>query len=230
MNNNNLPIDSTTDETNNSNDSICKDMDSNTKKALDGIVAYFGKYQEIMYKVFTTSQNMSSEINQIKKDIFDEIFITYHEESMRYILYIIDNIQKKYTLKYFLALADFIDLIYQNAFYDIFAVKFQELEIVDQNKIKEAHLMIFNLIVYVEHIKYCLYEQLEAKAPNNQAVKNTLIKRKSNSLLRINVCANLLENYPRINNKELDYMNIIDKYKIFTKNLDFNNKFFKEIN
>ena len=52
--------------------------------------------------------------------------IYYHEEVMKNIVYIIDTIQQKYTFAYFLALPDFIDLIYQNAFYDIFAVKFQD--------------------------------------------------------------------------------------------------------
>ena len=89
-------------------------IDDKTKIALNGIVSFFPEYQEVMYKLFTTSQNMSNEINQIKRTIFDEILITYHEEAMQYILYIIDNIQKKYTSKYFLALADFVDLIYQN--------------------------------------------------------------------------------------------------------------------
>ena len=79
-----------------------------------------------------------------------------------------------------MAIADFIDLVYQNAFYDIFATKFQELELIEPEKIKEAHLNIFNLIIYVEHIKYKLYEELESKAPKNQAVLNTLKKRKSN--------------------------------------------------
>ena len=205
-------------------------IDDKTKIALNGIVSFFPEYQEVMYKLFTTSQNMSNEINQIKRTIFDEILITYHEEAMQYILYIIDNIQKKYTSKYFLALADFVDLIYQNSFYDIFAMKFQELEIVDPEKIKEKHLMIFNLMVYVEHIKYKLYEQLEADTFNNQAVKNTLTKRKNNALFRINVCANLLENYPRITNKNYDYIAVIEKYGVFAKNPDFTDKFFKEIN
>jgi hypothetical protein len=209
---------------------ICKNMDSHTQNAMDQLVNYFSQYQEIMFKVFTTSQNMSFEINQLKKNIFEQILITFHEESMQYILYIVDSIQKKYKLKYFLALADFLDLIYQNAFYDVFSVKFQELEIIDSNKIKEAHLIIFNLIVYVEHIKYCLYEQLENKVPNdNNVIKNTLSKRKSNCLLRINVCVNLLNNYPRISNKDFDYLNIIQKYDIFKKNPNFTDKFFKEI-
>ena len=206
------------------------DMDDNTKIALNGFVSFFPDYQEIMYKLFTTSQNMSTEINQMRRTIFDEILITYHEETMQNILYIIDNIQKKYTPKYFLALADFIDLIFQNAFYDIFAMKFQELEIVDPDKIKEKHLLIFNLIVYAEHIKYKLYEQLESNTVNNQAIKNTLAKRKNNSLFRINVCVNLLENHPRISNKNYDYIATIDKYGIFSKNPEFTDKFFKEIN
>jgi len=213
-----------------SSEIVNKDMDDNTKIALNGIVSFFPEYQDVMYKLFTTSQNMSGEINQIRQTIFDEILITYHEEAMEHILYIIDNIQQKYTPKYFLALADFIDLIYQNAFYDIFAMKFQELEIMDPDKIKEKHLLIFNLIVYVEHIKYKLYEQLESKTLNNQAIKNTLIKRKNNALFRINVCANLLESYPRISDKEYDYIVTIDKYKIFAKNPEFTDKFFKEIN
>jgi hypothetical protein len=85
-------------------------------------------------------------------------------------------------------------------------------------------------MVYVEHIKYKLYEQLESTVPDNQAVKNTLIKRKTNSLLRINVCVNLLENYPRINDKEYDYLDTIEKYGVFVRNMDFVDKFFKEIN
>ena len=205
-------------------------MDNNTKIALNGIVSFFPEYQDIMYRLFTTGQNVSSEINQLRKTIFDEILITYHEDAMENILYIIDNIQQKYTPKYFLAIPDFIDLIYQNAFYDVFAMKFQELEIVDPDKIRDKHLYIFNLMVYVEHIKYKLYEQLEATAPDNKVVKTTLIKRKANSLLRINVCVNLLENYPRINDKEYDYLDTIEKYGIFVKDVDFVDKFFKEIN
>lgn len=207
-----------------------KNMNDDTKNALTGIVSFFPEFQEVMYKLFTTKQNMSIEINQIKRTIFDNFLITYHEEVMQHILYIIDNIQQKYTSKYYLALADFIDLIYQNAFYDIFAVKLQEMEIMSPDEIKETHLLIFNLIVYVEHIKYKLYEQLESGGLNNQAVKNTLIKRKNNNLSRINVCVNLLEKYPRINNKDYDYITIIDKYKIFVKNPEFIDKFFKEIN
>jgi hypothetical protein len=206
------------------------EMDNNTKNAMNGIISFFPKYQEIMYKVFTTSQNMSNQINKIKKTIFDEILINYHEESMEHILYIIDMIQQKYKPMYFLALADFIDLIYQNAFYDIFAIKFQELEIMEPEKIKEKHLKIFNLIVYVEHIKYNLYEQLENKMLNNKAIKNTLIKRKNNTLFRTNVCVNLLENYPRISDEKFDYVITINKYKIFSKNPSFTDKFFKEIN
>ena len=205
-------------------------MDNNTKIALNGIVSFFPEYQDIMYRLFTTGQNLSSEINQIRKTIFDEILITYHEDAMENILYIIDNIQQKYTPKYFLAIPDFIDLIYQNAFYDVFAMKFQELEIVDPDKIRDKHLYIFNLIVYVENIKYKLYEQLEATVPDNQVVKTTLIKRKTNSIKRINVCVNLLENYPRINDKEYDYLDTIEKYGIFVKDVDFADKFFKEIN
>jgi hypothetical protein len=211
-------------------ETLFADMEPDTKNALNSIVGFFPDYQDVMYKLFTTSQNMSNEINQIRRTIFDEILITYHEESLKYILYVIDNAQQKHTPKYFLALADFIDMIYQNAFYDIFAMKFQELEIVDSEKITEKHLMIFNLIVYVEHIKYKLYEQLESDTVNNQPVKNTLAKRKANSLLRINVCANLLENYPRINDENYDYINTISKYGIFSKNPEFTDKFFKEIN
>lgn len=206
-------------------------VEPNTKKACDTIIECFSEYQNIMFKVFTTSRNMSNEINEIKKYIFENILITFHEESMEYIAYIIDTIQEKYTSKYFLAIPDFIDLVYQNAFYDIFATKFQELELMSPEKIKEAHFKIFNLIVYVEHVKYKLYEQFENKTPEtNIAVLNTLIKRKSNSILRINVCSNLLENYPRIDNYEFDYKNIIIKYGIYTRDPDFNDKFFKEIN
>ena len=50
------------------------------------------------------------------KTIFDEILVTFHEESMENILYIIKTIQDKYSPKYFLAIADFIDLVYQRTF------------------------------------------------------------------------------------------------------------------
>ena len=109
-------------------------------------------------------------------------------------------------------------------------MKFQELEIVDPDKIRDKHLYIFNLMVYVEHIKYKLYEQLEPGSYDNKAITNTLIKRKFNSIQRINVCVNLLEKYPRIDNKEYDYLTIIEKYSIFVRNMDFVDKFFKEIN
>ena len=209
---------------------MSKQPEVEAKRACDGIVSFFPEYQNVMFKVFTTSQNMSNEINSIKKSIFDEILITYHEESMEYILYIIETIQNKYISNYSLAIADFIDLIYQNAFYDIFSTKLQELELVQPEKIKEAHLRIFNLIVYVEHVKYKLYEQLETANSNNLAVVNTLKKRKNNSILKINVCANLLENYPRISDKELDYVITIEKYGIYTKVTGFSDKFFKNIN
>ena len=83
--------------------------------------------------------------------------------------------------------------------------------------------------VYVEHIKYSLYAKLESGIPDNQVVKNNLLQRKSNSILRINVCVNLLEKYPRINNKEYDYLHIIEKNSIFVRNKNFTDKFFKEI-
>jgi hypothetical protein len=208
-----------------------KQPEQDAKQACDLIISFFPEYQNLMFKVFTTNCNMSNEINEIKKTIFNDILITFHEESMEYILYIIDSIQKKYTSKYSLAIPDFIDLIYQNAFYDIFSTKFQELELIEPEKIKEAHLKIFNLIVYVEHIKYKLYEQFENKIPNtNTAILNTLKKRKNNSILRINVCANLLENHPRITNEEFDYVKIIEHYGIYTKDSNFSDKFFKEIN
>jgi hypothetical protein len=207
-----------------------KDFELDIKIALNGIVSFFPEYQDIMYRLFTTGQNMTNEINQLKKTIFDEILITYHEDVMANILYIIENIQQKHTPKYLLAIPDFIDIIYQNDFYDVFAMKFQELEIIDPDKITVKHLYIFNLMVYVEHIKYNLYVQLESKFPDNQAVKNNLITRKANSILRINVCVNLLENYPRISNKEYDYLHIIEKNSIFVRNMEFTNKFFKEIN
>jgi hypothetical protein len=133
-------------------------------------------------------------------------------------------------MKYFLALCDFIDLVYQNSFYDIFAVKFQELEIINPEKITERHLLIFNLIIYVEHIKFKLYEQFESKTLNNNAVKNTLNKRKNNSLFRINVCINIIDDYPKINDTEYDHTKIINKYSIFARNPEFTDKFFKEIN
>jgi hypothetical protein len=202
-----------------------------TKKACDEIVKFFPEFQNLMYKVFTTSQNMASEINKIKKIIFDEILVVYHEESMEYIEYIIKSLQEKYTPKYFLAIADFIDLVYQNAFYDIFSVKFQELELIEPEKIKEAHLKIFNLIIYVEHIKYKFYEELENTSPiNNVSIHNTLKKRKNNCILRINVCLNILEGHPEISNKEYNYKNIIEKYNLYVKTPDFTDKFFKEIN
>lgn len=204
-------------------------VEENTKKACDAIVNYFPEYQNIIFKVFTTSRNMSNEINEIKKNLFDNILVVYHEESMEYIVYIIQTIQEKYTPKYFLAIADFIDLVYQNAFYDIFSVKFQELELVEPEKIKEAHLKIFNLIIYVEHIKYRLYEQLENKT-SLSSILTTLKKRKNNSILRINVCENLLKGHPRINNYEFDYKNVIVKYGIYTRDYEFTDKFFKEIN
>jgi hypothetical protein len=203
----------------------------NAKQACDLIIDFFPEYQGIMYKVFTTSRNMSNEINEIKKTIFNNILITFHDELMEYITYIINTIQKKYTSKYFLAIPDFIDLVYQNAFYDIFTTKFQELEIISPEKIKESHLKIFNLMVYVEHVKYKLYEQFENNAPKtNIAILNTIKKRKNNCILRINVCDNLLENHPRITYKEFDYKKIIEHYKIYTKNPDLTDKFFKEIN
>lgn len=200
------------------------------KNACDAIVSYFPEYQNLMYKVFTTNQNMSPEINQIKKTIFDDILVSYHEESMEYITYIIDTLQQKYTSKYFLAIPDFIDLIYQNAFYDIFATKLQELEIISPETIKEAHLKIFNLMVYVEHVKYKLYEQFENKAPNNLALLQTLRKRKNNSILRINVCCNLLEKHSRILDYEYDYIKTIETYGVYKKDPDFSDTFFKEIN
>lgn len=209
---------------------VISNPDNNIKIALNGIVSFFPEYQDIMYKLFTTNQNLSNNINQLRKTIFDEILITYHEDVMENILYIIDSIQQKYAPKYFLAIADFIDLVYQNSFYDVFAMKLQEMEIVDPERITPKHLYIFNLMVYVEHIKYKLYEQLEPTSPDNKAIKNTLINRKSNSIQRINVCVNLLENYPRIDNKDYDYLTIIEKYGIFVKDIDFTDKFFKEIN
>lgn len=209
---------------------LVKEPSLEIKKACDTIVNFFPEFQNLMYKVFTTSQNMSAEINKIKRIIFDDILVVYHEDSMEYIKYIIKSIQEKYTPKYFLAIADFIDLIYQNAFYDIFATKFQELELMEPEKIKEAHLNIFNLIIYVEHVKYNFYEKLENDAPNNASINNTLVKRKNNSLLRINVCVNIIENYPIISNQEYNYKNIIDKYNIYVKKPDFTDKFFKEIN
>jgi hypothetical protein len=205
-------------------------IDSEIKNQLDKIINYFPKYQNIMYRVFTTSQNLSCEINFIKKEIFDDILVIYHHEVLKYITYIITNIQQKYKSNYFLALPDFIDLIYQNAFYDIFSVKFQELEFVNPEKITENHLLIFNLIIYAEHIKYKLYSDFETKNLSNQSIKNTLEKRKNNSLLRINVCCNLLENHQRITDANYDYLNIIDKYKFFTKDNEYTEKFFKDIN
>jgi hypothetical protein len=207
-----------------------KDFELNVQNALNGIVSFFPEYQDLMYKLFTSRDNMTNEINKLKKTIFDEILITYHEEVMENILYIIENIQQKHTLKYLLAIPDFIDLLYNNDFYDVFAMKFQELEIIDPDKITVKHLNIFNLMVYAEHIKYNLYVQLESKLPDNEVIKNNLITRKANSILRINVCVNLLENYPRISNKEYDYLHIIEKNSIFVRNMEFTNKFFKEIN
>jgi hypothetical protein len=209
---------------------LIKEPVNEIKKACDAIISFFPEYQNIMYKVFTTSQNMSHSINNIKKTIFDEILIVYHEESMENILYIIKTIQDKYSPKYFLAIADFIDLVYQNAFYDIFATKFQELELIEPEKIKEAHLNIFNLIIYVEHVKYKLYEELESKSSDNLAILNTLKKRKSNSILRINVCVNIIENYPPISNQQFNYKNVIEKYNIYIKTQDYTDKFFKDIN
>jgi len=204
-------------------------MDQNTKNILNSVVNYFSEYQEIIFKIFSTSQNMSIEINEIKKEIFEKYLITYHHEILENIIYIISTIQEKYKSKYFLAIADFVDLIYQNSFYDVFSIKFQEMELLYPLSITENHLMIFNLIVYVEHIKFKLYEQLELKT-NNLNIKKTLEKRKTNSLLRINVCVNLLENYPSITNKDYDYQTIITKNGFFKKNSDYVEKFFKEIN
>ena len=124
-----------------------KNLEPSILNALNRIVRYFPEYQDIMYKIFTTSQNMSNEINQLKKNIFDEILITFHEDVMENILYIVDNIQQLYTQKYILAIVDFIDMIFQNDFYDIFSMKFQELEIIDPDKITIKHLYIFNLMV-----------------------------------------------------------------------------------
>jgi hypothetical protein len=204
--------------------------ENSIQPVLNSLVSFFPEYQDIMFRLFTTSQNLANDINQMRKTIFDEILISYHEEVMENILHIIDSIQQKYTPKYFLAIADFIDLIFQNAFYDVFAMKLQEMEIVNPDKITTKHLYVFNLMVYVEHIKYKLYEQLEPTSPDNRAIKNTLIKRKSNSIQRINVCVNLLENYPRIDNKDYDYLNIIEKYGLFVGDMNFTDKFFKEIN
>lgn len=207
-------------------------MESNvqTEKIMSSLAGFFLDYQDLMYLVFTTSQNMSNEINKLKKLIFDEYFVRYHEEIMENIEYLINYIKKTYTPKYYLAVVDFIDLVYQNAFYDIFATKLQELEIVNPEKIKEPHLYIFNLIVYVEHIKYKLYEEYETKSTDNPSIKKTLQKRKANSLLRIGVCCNLLEPYPKITNEELNYLNVISKYSVFERNLEYCEKFFKDIN
>lgn len=187
------------------------------------LVKYFLQYQEIMYKVFTTSQNLTLQINNIKKNIFDNLFILYHEEMMLNISFFIDSIKNNYNLKYFLALADFIDLVYQNAFYDIFASKLVDLENNEPEKITKEHMKIFYLIIYVEHVKYMLYVDLEPKT-TNQNILNTLKKRKENSILRINVCVNILRNY-----KEDDYKNIIEKYNIYTENPDFIDKSFGKI-
>jgi hypothetical protein len=204
-----------------------------TKKILNSLAGFFYDYQDLMYQVFTTSTNMANEINKLKKTLFDEYFVRYHEEIMENIEYLIEYIKTTYKPKYFLAVCDFIDLVYQNAFYDIFATKLQELEIVNPDKIKEPHLYIFNLIVHVEHVKYNLYVQTEminSQTSNNPAVGKTLEKRKANSLLRIGVCTNLLEPYSQITNQEFNYMNIIKKYGVFEKNMTYHEKFFKDIN
>lgn len=207
-----------------------KTPENKIKNACDSIVNFFPQYQNVMYKVFTTNQNLSNEINNIKKIIFDNILVVFYEESLEYIEYIIESIKQKYTSVYSLAIPDFIDLIYQNAFYDIFSAKFQELEIKQPDKITNEHLKIFNLIIYAEHIKYMLYEEYKNKTSStNTTIMNTFEKRKNNSILRINVCMNLLKQYPRINDEYFDYVNIIDKYKIYNSKQDFENKFFKEI-
>ena len=118
----------------------------NIQILVNKICSFFPEYQNIMYKVLTTSQNMSNNINRIKKEFFDEVFIPYHIEMMENITDVLEKLQKQENIKYLLAIVDFIDLIYQNAFYDIFSKKFQELENMYPDNIKEAHLRTFNLI------------------------------------------------------------------------------------
>jgi hypothetical protein len=187
------------------------------------LIKYFLQYQDIMYKVFTTSQNLTLQINNIKKNIFDNLFISYYEEMMINVSYFMESIKNDYKPKYFLALADFIDLVYQNAFYDIFTSKLAQMENSEPEKITSEHMKIFYLIVYVEHIKYELYSELELKT-TNQNILNTLKKRKSNNILRINVCDNILKKY-----NENDYLNIIDKYNIYTPNPEFSDISFTKI-
>ena len=60
-------------------------------------------------------------------------------------------------------------------------------------------------------------------------ILNTLKKRKDNSLLRINVCVNLLEKYDT-SDDIYDHLKLIDKFNLFVKSNDFTDKHFKNIN
>lgn len=203
-------------------------IDKEILSVLDKVINFFPSYQNIMYLVFTTGNNMANDINQLKKEFFDQIVINYYEDVLEHILYIIDSTQRQHKSKYFLAFADFIDFIYQNSFYDVFSVKFLEMETKDSSKLTPRHLHIFNLIVFVEHVKYDLYMHMEKDSPNNVAIFNTLKKRKENSLLRINVCVNLLEKYDT--SEDLyDHLKLIEKFGSFVKSDTFSHKIFKNI-
>lgn len=218
-------------------------IDEKTKQMLNDLAALYQNYQDLLYEVFTSNKNVSYEINETKKHVFEKYFMKYYNEIMENIMYVIDAVQKNYEPKYLLSLVDFIDLIYQNSFYDIFAKKMQELENKNPEYITKDHLKIFHLIIFVEHIKYKLYEFYETKVPNtNDNIKNTLLKRKNNAILKMNVCMNILQDYMFDKNNnyistyendedyEYDCKKIITKYKIFNRNLEYTKKFFTDIN
>jgi hypothetical protein len=204
-------------------------IDPEILSVLNKVINFFPSYQNIMYQVFTTGNNMANDINELKKEFFESVVINYYSDVMEHIFYIISETQRQYKSKYFLAFCDFIDFIYQNCFYDIFSVKFQEFELKNPQTLTPKHLHIFNLIVLVEHVKYDLYSHMEEDAPKNVAILNTLKKRKDNSLLRINVCVNLLEKYDT-SDDIYDHLKLIDKFNLFVKSNDFTDKHFKNIN
>lgn len=179
-------------------DSICK--------IIDTYPTYLNLYQKYM-----KGEKITKELDELYRPIFSQILIPYYMEIMPNIQEIVTLIEKKYpNTENQYAIIDYIEFLCGNIYYETFVFELGKIPV---KEIKSDHLIVFKYILYVEYVKYKMYEKVLNTISSDSKFKPAMTKRKDFVIKKINYTIDLIEK------KYLDYnKEFIDECKQIVSN------------
>ncbi len=159
-------------------DSICK--------IIDTFPAYLNLYQKYM-----KGEKVAKELDELYRPIFSQIMVPYYMEIMPNIQEIVSLIEKKYSnIVNEYAIIDYIEFLCGNIYYETFVFELGKIPVKD---IKTDHLIVFKYILYVEYVKYKIYQQILSTIPLDSKFRPAMTKRKDFVIKKINYTIDLIE-------------------------------------